>query len=185
MTQEQLLNKLADIEWDDFECKLAHDRLPDNVWETVSAFSNTSGGWIVFGVEQKGKRFEVVGVGNGEMLKWEELTGGKVEFKSDLVSSTIVYSLSEQPGEQPSEQPGEQPREQVQRLLNVIREEVVTMCDIQKKLNIASRSLVHTTMLTPAIEQGYVLRAYPDKPNHPKQSYYLSEKGLKNVKLVK
>ena len=122
------------------------------------------------------KLSENAGYGIDKMLKWEELTGGKVEFKSDLVSSTIVYCLSEQPSEQPSEQ--------VQRLLNVIREEVVTMCDIQRKLNIASRSLVHTTMLTPAIEQGYVLRAYPDKPNHPKQSYYLSEKGLKNVKLV-
>ena len=36
--------------------------------------------------------------------------------------------------------------------------------------------------LSPAIEGGYVLRAYPDKPNHPNQRYYLSEKGLKLVK---
>ncbi|MGN0054507.1 MAG: Fic family protein [Bacteroides sp.] len=33
--------------------------------------------------------------------------------------------------------------------------------------------------LTPAINQGYVMRAYPDSPRHPKQRYYLSEKGLK------
>jgi len=36
--------------------------------------------------------------------------------------------------------------------------------------------------LNPAIEDGYVLRAYPDKPKHPNQRYYLSEKGLKLVK---
>ena len=50
MTKEELLLKLTDIEWDDFEVKAAQDKLPENVWETVSAFSNTSGGWIVFGV---------------------------------------------------------------------------------------------------------------------------------------
>lgn len=66
MTKEDLLHRLSEIEWDDFEAKEAQDKLPDNVWETVSAFSNTSGGWIVFGIKQKGKRFEVQGVNNGE-----------------------------------------------------------------------------------------------------------------------
>jgi ATP-dependent DNA helicase RecG len=66
MTKEELLQHLSGIEWDDFEVKEAKDKLPENVWETVSAFSNTSGGWIVFGVAQHGKRFEVQGVNNGE-----------------------------------------------------------------------------------------------------------------------
>lgn len=66
MTKEELLHRLQDIEWDDFECKEAQDKLPNNVWETVSAFSNTSGGWIVFGVKQRGKNFIVQGVNNGE-----------------------------------------------------------------------------------------------------------------------
>ena len=66
MTKEELLQRLADIEWDDFEVKEAQDKLPDNAWESVSAFSNMSGGWIVFGIKQKGKRFEVQGVNNGE-----------------------------------------------------------------------------------------------------------------------
>ena len=47
MTKEDLLQKLTEIEWDDFECKRAQDKLPDDVWSTVSAFSNTSGGWIL------------------------------------------------------------------------------------------------------------------------------------------
>ena len=34
MNKEELLQKLAEIEWDDFECKAAQDKLPDDVWAT-------------------------------------------------------------------------------------------------------------------------------------------------------
>ena len=80
------------------------------------------------------------------------------------------------------EQVSEQAGEQVQMLVNAIREDTVTMFMIQKRLNNASRSFSQMKMLKPAIAQGYVLRAFPDKPSHPKQRYYLSEKGLKLVK---
>ena len=53
---------------------------------------------------------------------------------------------------------------------------------LMKKLKMTSRRYVRVNMLNPAIEGGYVLRAFPDKPNHPQQRYYLSEKGLKLVK---
>ena len=32
MTKEELLQKLSEIEWDDFECKRAQDKLPEDVW---------------------------------------------------------------------------------------------------------------------------------------------------------
>lgn len=69
MTKEELLLKLSDIEWEDFEVKAAENELPKNVWETVSAFSNTSGGWIIFGVQQQGKKFSIEGVNNGEKIE--------------------------------------------------------------------------------------------------------------------
>lgn len=73
MTKEELINKINDIEWDDFEAKEAKCELPKNVWETVSAFANTSGGWIVLGVKQIGKKFEVSGVDNAEKLEQDFL----------------------------------------------------------------------------------------------------------------
>ena len=127
-------------------------------------------------------------------MAWERLTKGKVEFTSDLVSSTITYWFGEQVWEQPSgqarvqpreqvrEQVREQPREQVQRLVNVIREESYTLSEILRRLHLKGRRYVYMSFIKPAIEGGYVLRSYPETPNHPNQRYYLSEKGLKLVK---
>ena len=69
MTKDELIAKLKDIEWDDFEVKEVANGLPKSIWETVSAFSNTSGGWIVLGVKQVGKKFEITGVQNGEKIE--------------------------------------------------------------------------------------------------------------------
>ena len=151
------------------------------------------------------KLSENAGYGIDKMIKWEQLTGGKVEFDTTLVSSTITYwfgkRLSEQGSdqanntdiqqnngngaterEQAGEQAREQAREQVQKLVNVIREDVVTFPEILKRLGLSGKRNALMNYLKPAIEQGYVLRAFPDKPNHPKQRYYLSEEGLKLVK---
>ena len=73
MTKEEIVARLRDIEWEDFEVKAAKSELPKNIWETVSTFSNTSGGWIVLGVKQSGKTFEIQGVGNIEKLEQDFL----------------------------------------------------------------------------------------------------------------
>ena len=76
----------------------------------------------------------------------------------------------------------DQVSDQVQRVINVIRDRVFSMEELMKKLKMTSRRYVRINILNPAIDGGYVFRSYPDKPNHPKQRYYLSEKGLKLVK---
>ena len=78
MTQEELLQRLNDIEWDDFEVKEASGGLPKSMWETVSAFSNTAGGWIILGVKEKrddnGSIYIVNGVPNAEKMEEEIIT---------------------------------------------------------------------------------------------------------------
>ena len=73
MTKDQLIQKLTSLEWEDFEVKAAKSELPRSVWETVSAFSNTSGGWIVLGVTETGKDFDITGVKNVEKLEQDFL----------------------------------------------------------------------------------------------------------------
>src|SRR3989344_1867926 len=68
MNKEELIQKLQDIEWEDFEVKEAKSEIPKNSWETVSAFSNTAGGWLIFGVKKEGKEYTIFGVNNPDKV---------------------------------------------------------------------------------------------------------------------
>lgn len=85
MTKEELIDRINDIEWEDFEAKETKSELPKNIWETVSAFANTSGGWIVLGVKQNGKKFEISGVDNAEKLEQDFL--GTLRSQSSMSQS--------------------------------------------------------------------------------------------------
>ncbi len=53
---------LSSGEWNDAEFKEAHNALPKSAFETVSAFANTHGGWLVLGIKQDGERFQICDV---------------------------------------------------------------------------------------------------------------------------
>ncbi len=62
MTRDELIEKLNGFEWTDVEFKEAARDVPKSAWETVSAFSNTAGGTLVFGVRYSNGKHEIVGV---------------------------------------------------------------------------------------------------------------------------
>jgi len=62
MTRDELLRRLSLYEWNDFEVKKAQRDVPQDAYKTVSAFANTRGGWLVFGIRQADGAFEIVGV---------------------------------------------------------------------------------------------------------------------------
>ena len=62
MEKAELIERLKGYEWNDIEFKEARRDVPRSAYETVSAFANTEGGHLVFGVRQSGDDFEVVGV---------------------------------------------------------------------------------------------------------------------------
>ena len=62
MNQDELLARVNGIEWNDFECKRAQRGVPEDAYKTVSAFANTAGGWLVFGVSEVNGQLDVTGV---------------------------------------------------------------------------------------------------------------------------
>ena len=62
MTREELIARLNRYEWNDVEFKKAQAGVPDAAYETVSAFSNAGGGYLVFGVKDNHGNLEIVGV---------------------------------------------------------------------------------------------------------------------------
>ena len=99
MTEKELVDRLDGIEWDDFEVKEAKSDLPKNIWETVSAFSNTSGGWIVLGVQEEKKNskssYLICGVKNAEKLE-QDFTGtlrSQTKFNMPISVTAKKYSI--------------------------------------------------------------------------------------------
>ena len=94
MNKTELINKLNDLEWEDFEVKEAKANVPKNSWETVSAFSNTSGGWLVFGVKQIGKRFDIQGLTNPEKIEQDFLNGLRGDkFNVNISTQQVKYDI--------------------------------------------------------------------------------------------
>ena len=94
MTKEELIDRINDIEWEDFEAKEAKSELPKNIWETVSAFANTSGGWIVLGIKQNGKKFEISGVDNAEKLEQDfQGTLRSQKFNEAVDAKSMLYHI--------------------------------------------------------------------------------------------
>ena len=74
MTQDELIELLNAHEWRDVEFKEARRAAPKNAYETVSAFANTKGGHLVFGVKKSGQEMEVVGVLDVDKVQNDFLT---------------------------------------------------------------------------------------------------------------
>ena len=99
MTKEELLQRLNDIEWDDFEVKEASGGLPKSIWETVSAFSNTSSGWIILGVkenrDESGTTYIVTGVPNAEKMEQEIISTlrSRTKFNALISGKAKQYDI--------------------------------------------------------------------------------------------
>jgi len=69
MTRDELLACLQSIEWNDIEFKQAAWEAPKDALETVSAFANTAGGHLVFGIKEANGRFTITGVINADKVQ--------------------------------------------------------------------------------------------------------------------
>ncbi len=83
---------LLQSESDDLEFKSAAGGFPDSFWDTYSAFANTDGGTIVFGVaEKKGKLF-LDGLTNEQIEKYRKDFWNNVNNRSTISSNLLKSS---------------------------------------------------------------------------------------------
>ena len=75
MTKDELIERLKAHEWNDVEFKEAQRETPQNCYETVSAFSNTGGGWLVFreGIQRPVNRRAAMAVGSRQKPQTKSL----------------------------------------------------------------------------------------------------------------
>ncbi len=62
MDEKELIEALRGEEWNDIEFKEASREVPKSAYKTVSSFSNTRGGTIIFGVKKNGSEYIPSGV---------------------------------------------------------------------------------------------------------------------------
>ena len=80
MDRDELIDRLKKYEWSDIEFRAAQRASIKAAYKTVSAFANTGGEWLVFGVRDENGKLEIVGV-------------IEVENRSQVVRAT--WSLTE------------------------------------------------------------------------------------------
>lgn len=77
-----------------------------------------------------------------------------------------------------TEQPAVQVSEQVRALLLTLSNEQLPLKGLMEKFGLKHRPTFMKNYITPALEAGILKMLYPAKPNHPRQKYLLTTKGL-------
>ena len=72
----------------------------------------------------------------------------------------------------------EQVTEQVRALLLALSNEQLSLKELMEKVGLKHRPTFLENYINPAFESGFLKVLYPDKPNHPRQKYLLTAKGL-------
>ena len=81
LDDKQLLRRLRSVEGSDLEFKAAARDVPNNAFKAVSAFANSGGGYIVFGVSEGGDPPVVTGVADADKIQRDFLNQVRDERK--------------------------------------------------------------------------------------------------------
>ena len=106
------------------------------------------------------------------------------KFTDNFIRITLPISVQDGTQSAPSEQVSVQVSEQVKMLINSVGgkelsvDEILEVYKLLYKQAYKSKWYFKKHTIQPAMIEGYVEMTYPNSPNHPKQKYRLTAKGL-------
>lgn len=96
-----------------------------------------------------------------------------VNAPEELISSQVTHEYRTS-----TEQPTVQVTEQVRTMLLTLSDEQLSLKMLMERIGLKHRPTFLENYIAPAFEAGILKVLYPDKPNHPRQKYLLTAKGL-------
>ena len=207
MEKAELIERPRGYEWNDVEFKRAQRGVPDSAYETVSAFSNTEGGWSVFGIRDGAGGYETVGgpevdlaVLDGLALQTliSPLEGaetpvfvlaehlverlGWTDRADDPIGVGASGMVTDQAGSEPGRLVTDQPP--VSGELDDMGWKIVAFCEVPRsmaeimgELGLTHRTFFRRNHLEPLLAGGVLRMTHPEQPNHPDQAYVLTKAG--------
>ncbi len=97
------------------------------------------------------------------------------QLPTNYRSSTDQLPTKHRPSNRPT-------TDQVFVLVKVLKNSELSVKEIMEALELNHRPTFRANYLNPALKKGYVVPLYPEQPNHPRQKYRLTEKGVELLK---
>lgn len=82
----------------------------------------------------------------------------------------------------PTTSKGKNKAQRLNKFLSLIGENGANLKSLMEGMNLHDRKSFVNNYINPSISEGYIAMLYPESPNHPMQSYYLTKKGREYIK---
>ena len=111
-------------------------------------------------------------------LLWGETNELRNRYMLVNTQEELTIKQVQQINRTSTEQPTVQVTEQVLALLLALSNEQLSLKGLMEKVGLKHRPTFIENYINPAVETGILKILYPDTPNHPRQKYLLTAKGL-------
>ncbi len=111
-------------------------------------------------------------------LLWGETNELRNRYMLVNTQEELTIKQVQQINRTSTEQPTVQVTEQVRALLSALSNKQLSLKVLMEEVGLKHRPTFLENYINPAFEVGFLKVLYPDKPDHPRQKYLLTAKGL-------